>query len=82
MQSGFSIKSITNPPVPRNSESQKPFKDDSKVAPSVYGSKSQKRKFNKFTKSDKGFKIPELHKSIKLAESVKQSFAPPQENSS
>ena len=75
MKFGFSTKNADNPSVPSSSKNQKSFKDDSKSTPSGYGSKSLKRKFNKFTKSDKGFKVPELPKSIKPAKSVKQSFA-------
>ena len=71
MKSSFLTKNVVNPPIPSSSKSQKSFRDDSKVALSGYGSKSQKRKSNKFTKLDKGFKVPELPKSIKSAESVK-----------
>ena len=48
MKFGFSTKSTIDPPISSSSKSQKPFRDDSKVAPSGFVSKSQKRKFNKF----------------------------------
>ena len=79
MKSGFATRSIVNP---NYSKSQKPFKDDSKVIPSGSVSKSQKRKFNKFSNSNKSFKVPDLPKSVKPAKSMKQSYAPLQANSS
>lgn len=76
MKSSFSPKNVVITTVPSSSKNQKTFKSDPEATSSGFSNKSQKRKFNKFSNSNKGFKVPDIPKSVKPAESVKQSFAP------
>lgn len=77
MKSVFSSKNVVVSTVPHSGKNQKTFKTESKAASSGFSNKSQKRKFNRFSNSNiKGFKVPDIPKTAKPAESVKQSFAP------